>query len=44
MHEKEQTVQALNDTIKILKNRGYKILPITESISPKNFWLGNTNE
>ena len=43
MHEKEQTVKALNDTIKILKERGYTILPITENISPKNFWLGNTN-
>ena len=43
MHEKEQTVNALNDTIKILKERGYTILPITESISPKNFWIGNTN-
>ena len=35
MHEKEQTVKALNDTIKILKERGYTILPITENISPK---------
>ena len=43
MHEKEQTVKALNDTIKILKERGYTILPITENISPKNFWIGNTN-
>lgn len=43
MHEKEQTVKALNNIIKILKERGYKILPITENISPKNFWLGNTN-
>ena len=44
MHEKEQSVKALNDTVKILKNRGYTILPITESISPKNFWIGNTVE
>ena len=42
MHEKEQTVKALNDIIKVLKVRGYDILPITENISPKNFWLGNT--
>lgn len=43
MHEKEETVKALNDTIKILKERGYTLLPITESTSPKNFWEGNTN-
>ena len=42
MHEKEQTVKALNDIIKVLKERGYQMLPITENISPKNFWLGNT--
>ncbi|MEG2353637.1 MAG: polysaccharide deacetylase family protein [Clostridium sp.] len=43
MHEKEQSVNALNDAIKILKERGYTILPITENLSPKNFWIGNTN-
>ncbi|MGL5695311.1 MAG: polysaccharide deacetylase family protein [Peptostreptococcaceae bacterium] len=43
MHEKEQSVNALNDTIKILKERGYTIMPITETIQPKNFWNGNTN-
>lgn len=42
MHEKEQTVKALNDIIKVLKSRGYEILPITENTPPKNFWLGNT--
>lgn len=43
MHEKEESVKALSDTIKILKERGYTLLPITENIEPKNFWVGNTN-
>lgn len=42
MHEKEQSVEALSDTIKILKERGYTLLPITEKTYPKNFWIGNT--
>lgn len=40
-HEKEQTLEALNSSIRVLKERGYKILPISEKISEKNFWKGN---
>lgn len=43
MHEKEQSVKALDDTIKILQERGYTIMPITEDIQPKNFWKANVN-
>ncbi|MGL5329677.1 MAG: polysaccharide deacetylase family protein [Peptostreptococcaceae bacterium] len=43
MHEKEQSVNALEDTIKILEERGYTIMPITETLQPKNFWNKNTN-
>lgn len=41
MHEKEQSVNALNNIIKILKERGYTILPITNTNKPKNFWEQN---
>lgn len=41
MHEKEQSVESLNSVIKILKERGYEILPITEYKTPKNFWRSN---
>ncbi|MEG1312382.1 MAG: polysaccharide deacetylase family protein [Romboutsia sp.] len=41
MHEKEQTVNALDGMIKILKERGYTILPITESTKVRNFWNKN---
>ncbi len=41
MHEKEQTVNALDSMIKILKKRGYTILPITERTKPRNFWEKN---
>ncbi|MCC0704787.1 polysaccharide deacetylase [Clostridioides sp. ES-S-0049-02] len=41
IHEKEQSVNALNNMIRILKERGYTILPITENVMPKNFWQEN---
>lgn len=41
MHEKEQTVEALEGIIMILKERGYKILPITEDKEAMNFWSEN---
>lgn len=40
-HEKEQTLEALNSSIRVLKERGYNILPISENITEKNFWKGN---
>lgn len=41
MHEKEQTVEALEGIIKVLKERGYEILPITEDTEAMNFWSKN---
>ena len=41
VHEKEQTVEALDGIIMILKERGYKILPITEEKEAMNFWNKN---
>lgn len=41
MHEKEQTVEALEGIIKVLKERGYQILPITEDKEAMNFWSKN---
>lgn len=41
VHEKEQTVEALEGIIKVLKERGYQILPITEDKEAMNFWSKN---
>ena len=41
VHEKEQTIKALDDIIKVLKERGYQILPITEDKEAMNFWRKN---
>ena len=41
MHEKEQTVEALSSMIKVLKERGYDILPIKEDMQERNFWDRN---
>ena len=41
MHEKEQTVDALELIIIVLKERGYRILPITEDKEAMNFWSKN---
>ncbi|MEG0842858.1 MAG: polysaccharide deacetylase family protein [Romboutsia sp.] len=44
IHEKEQSVEALESTIKVLRERGYEILPITEKSETKNFWKQNLNK
>lgn len=41
MHEKEQTVKALQKIIDILKDNGYTIAPIEEDDYPKNYWEQN---
>ena len=41
MHEKEQSVKALQDIINTLKQKGYTIMPIEENDMPKNFWEQN---
>ncbi len=41
MHEKKQTVEALEHIIMVLKERGYQILPITEDKEAMNFWNQN---
>ena len=41
MHEKEQSVKALQGMIDILREKGYTILPIEERDKPKNYWEQN---
>lgn len=41
LHEKEQSISALEGIIKVLKSRGYTILPITENIQSLNYWKEN---
>lgn len=41
MHEKQQTVDSLDNIIRVLKERGYDILPITENIQEHNYWDKN---
>ncbi|MDR0880329.1 MAG: polysaccharide deacetylase [Clostridioides sp.] len=41
IHEKEQSVRALDTIIRILENRGYDIRAISQEQTPKNFWEGN---
>ena len=41
IHEKKQTVEALDSLINYLIKEGYDILPINENQDPKNFWLKN---
>lgn len=41
IHEKKQTVEALDSLISYLVKEGYNISPINESQEPKNFWLKN---
>ncbi|MEG0051367.1 MAG: polysaccharide deacetylase family protein [Terrisporobacter sp.] len=38
LHENQRTVDCLENIIKILKQRGYEIRPITQDMKPKNFW------
>lgn len=44
MHEKEQSVRALQGIIDKLKEKGYTIMPISENEEPKNFWKQNLRE
>ncbi|MGL4911187.1 MAG: polysaccharide deacetylase family protein [Romboutsia sp.] len=41
IHEKKQTVEALDGILKYLTEQGYEILPIDQEQQPQNFWLGN---
>lgn len=41
MHEKKQSVEALDEMIKYLISEGYQLLGIDENQKPQNFWLGN---
>jgi len=41
MHEKKQSVEALEEMIKYLISEDYQLLPIDENQNPQNFWLGN---
>lgn len=41
MHEKYQTVQALDEVLKYLTDEGYVLLPISQEQEPQNFWIGN---
>lgn len=38
MHEKKQSVEALEEMIKYLISEGYQLLPIDENQNPQNFW------
>ena len=41
IHEKNQTVEALDGILKYLIEQGYEILPIQQEQQPQNFWIGN---
>lgn len=41
MHEKEQSVKALQGIIDTLREKGYTILPIEENYKHKNYWEQN---
>lgn len=44
MHEKKQTVEALDEILKYLVSEGYNLLPVDENQKPQNYWLGNLYE
>lgn len=44
IHEKQQTVEALDNIVVYLINEGYELLPIDERQKPKNFWSDNLNQ
>lgn len=44
MHEKQQTLEALELVLEYLSSEGYQMLPITEEQEPQNYWLGNFTE
>lgn len=41
IHEKKQTVDALENLIKYLHEEGYEIKAIEQEQEPQNYWLGN---
>jgi peptidoglycan-N-acetylglucosamine deacetylase len=41
MHEKDQTVQALDKIINYYKNNGYVFMKINQKEAPKNYWLNS---
>lgn len=41
IHEKKQTVEALDGILKHLTEQGYDIIPIEQNQQPQNFWIGN---
>lgn len=41
MHEKSQTVEALDSVLKLLIEDGYVFLPIRQDQEPQNFWSSN---
>lgn len=41
LHEKKQTVEALESILKYLCEEGYELLAIEQAQNPQNFWLGN---
>lgn len=43
MHEREQSVKALEEIIKYYKDEGYEFLTINEHELERNFWLENLN-
>lgn len=44
MHEKDQTVKALDQILSYLKKEGYEIKAIDEELIPTNFWNINKHE
>lgn len=41
IHEKKQTLQALDSLLNYLSNEGYVLLAINQNQEPKNFWMEN---
>ena len=44
IHERKQTVEALDEMLKYLISEGYQLLPVDENQEPQNYWLGNLDE
>lgn len=41
IHERKQTVEALDSILSYLTKEGYELLPISQDQEPENFWLDN---
>lgn len=41
IHERKQTVEALDSILSYLTKEGYELLPISQNQDPENFWLDN---